>query len=256
MKNQQAPTVVVLGILTSVIGGILLGVGSWLVSQSWSVFGVAILAWLIVIIVVFALFRRLYLSAKSQQIAFRKPMTSEEAGKRIDAARLEIWSFQISGSEFTAHSPDTYRTWLEKDRNRRLKIAFADPDDNELLKNIVKLSGVANLSSEDHAYEHLRELIRTTLGRYRDLCCQFAEQVDVRVYDFSPPFSVHATDPDDENASACSLFVELYLPDLPAHERPSMLLGKSDELFSLYREKSRAWFNAAVPIDEAVSSNG
>jgi hypothetical protein len=252
--NRQNQETIVLGLLTSLVGGVLLGIGSWLLSQSWSVVAIATAAWLVFAGVVAALFRHLYLSMARYRITIRKPMTEEVARRRIKEAKREIWSFQISGSEFTAHSAETYEAWLQEDRNRCLNIAFADPDDTELLKNIVKLSGVANLSDENHAFEHLRALIKTTLERYVKLCEEFPEQVNVRVYDFSPPFSVHAIDPHDEDEPTCSLFVELYLPDLPPRERPSMLLRKDRKLFSPYREKSHAWFTAARPVSERLGS--
>ena len=254
MINRQNIETVVFGLLTSLVGGLLLAIGSWFVSQSWAVVAVALIAWVAFVAAVAALFRHLQLSARRHRVTFRKSMSEEEARTRINSAGKEIWSFQISGSEFTAHSSATYRTWLLEDRNRCLKIAFANPDDTELLKNIVKLSGVANLSNEIHAYEHLQTMIKTTLAKYIALCEEFPEQIDLRVYDFSPPFSVHATDPYYEDEATCSLFVELYLPDLPAHERPSMLLRNDQSSFSLYRTKSNAWFEAATPVADRMGS--
>lgn len=254
MLTRQNQETIALGLLTSLLGGALLAIGSWFVSQSWFVVAVTTMAWLAFVAMVAALFRHLHLSTARHRVVFRKPLTGEEARRRIKSAKREIWSFQISGSEFTAHSSDTYEAWLEEDRNRCLNIAFADPDDTELLKNIVKLSGVATLSNEEHAFEHLRTMIETTLERYIKLSENFPEQVNVRVYDFSPPFSVHAIDPNDEDAPTCSLFVELYLPNIPARERPAMLLRKDQQLFSLYRDKSDAWFTAAVPALEHLDS--
>lgn len=250
MINRQNQVTLILGLVTSIVGGILLGLGSWLISQSVSAVAVAVVGWLLFAGAVGWIFGQRYLAATARRIVFRAPLSSPEAQRRIDAAQKEIWSLQISGGEFTAHSPDAYKEWLTEDKNRFLKIAFADPGDTELLKHIVNLSGVASLSNENHAYEHLQTMIETALDRYIELSKELPGQVDVRVYNFSPPFSVHAVDTDFEDLPRRSLFVELYLPDLPARERPALLLRKDHDKFTLYRDKSRSWFNAAVPAGE------
>lgn len=173
------------------------------------------------------------------------PMSIEQAANRIKSAHQEIWSLQISGSEFTANSSETYETWLSTDANRHLLIAFANPANSELLSNIVKLSGDVSATDPLRAHEHLRSEIQASLERYVALRDRFVGQVDLRVYDFSPSYSVHAIDPDGKGDPDGSLFVELYLLDLPQSERPCMLLPHGHAAYFRYRTRSLAWFEAA-----------
>lgn len=226
-----------------------------MLSQSGAVVGLISALWLGLVAL---LMHRRYEAAQQKQVVFLAPMSTDRAKRRIRSAKSEIWSFQISGSEFTANSIETYEAWLSEDHNRILMIAFANPDNESLLKNIVKLSGVSKLSSEDHAYEHLRQLVRTTLEMYIRLREneKFKDRVDVRVYNFSPPYSIHAVDPDPQDDRPGSVFVELYLPDLPRHERPCMLLGQEHKSYRLYRNKSLAWFEDAEPAIAGSASRG
>jgi hypothetical protein len=212
-------------------------------------------AWLGLVAVMAIAIRRNYLRS---YVSFVAPMSSEKAQERIRSASQEIWSFQISGSEFTSSSIETYEAWLSGDGNRRLLIAFANPENTSLLENIVRLSGVDKATNEAHAYLHLREKIKTTLNRYIDLREKFGDRVDVRVYDFSPPYSVHAVDPDHQDNPGGSVFVELYLPDLPSSERPCMLLFHDHSAYSRYHTKSLAWFEAAkrpTPLQRTVENS-
>lgn len=253
MNDQQPPYIAfALGVVSSIVGSLLLVAGSWMVSQSWFIAGLAAAAWLCLTAGMTIVFRRSYRATLKYElrksVTFVRPMTQREATKRIRSAQEEIWSFQISGSEFTAHSTETYESWLEDDKNRRLRIAFANPEKTDLLKNIVSLSGVDKMSTPDHAYEHLRELARKSRDKYVTLREEFPERVDVRVYDFSPPYSIHAIDPNDGDEPAGSVFVELYLPDLRSSERPCMLLQQDHASFLLYRNQSLKWFQAATPV--------
>lgn len=248
----------VLAVLSSLVAGWLAASASWFVSQSWAAVAILGLAWTILLLAIAYVVRRRYLSLlQDYQDALRRNegpdlkkgtfvrrMSDLEAQERIRAAKREIWSFQISGKEFTANSIDTYVGWLSEDRNRNLLIAFANPNNTGLLENIVKLSGLAKDSTEDHAYENLRTAIQTTLGRYTSLAKRFDGQVDVRVYDFSPPYSFHAVDPDDKIAG--SGFVELYLPDLSSADRPCLLLPHAHAKYPLYKSQSLAWFEAST----------
>lgn len=201
--------------------------------------GVA-LACLVVVSVVIILLRR-------RVLFLRLPMSSQTARARILSADREIWSFQISGGEFTAHSVEAYEEWLKADNNRRLKIAFANPENSGLLDSIVKLGGVGRFSNDDEAREHLGVIIHTSLSRYGELSRNCAHQVDVRVYDCSPPFSVHAIDPAPKKKSG-SIYVEFYLPQLPARERPCALIRWDHSAYSLFTRQSLAWFEGATIV--------
>ncbi len=240
------------GVLAAVIGGLVLTAGGWLVSHTWSgTVGVAIV-WFVVVYAGIILLRR-------RVLYFVSSMSSEAARARIRSADREIWSFQISGGEFTAHSVKTYEEWLNADKDRRLKIAFANPANTGLLDCIVKLSGVGRFSSDDEAREHLCQIILTSLKNYSNLSARCANQVDVRVYDCSPPFSIHAIDP-ISNRRRRSIFVEFYLPGLPARERPCVLIKANHSEFKLYAEQSLAWFEGATDAlsmaSEAVPPGG
>jgi hypothetical protein len=236
------------GALAAVIGGLALTAGGWFVSHAWAgTIGVAIV-WFIVVSTGIILLRR-------RVLYFVSPMSSEAARARILSADREIWSFQISGGEFTAHSVKTYKEWLNADKDRRLKIAFANPANTGLLDCIVKLGGVGRLSSDDEAREHLCQIIRTSLKNYSNLSARCANQLDVRVYDCFPPFSIHAIDPMSDRQRR-SIFVEFYLPGLPARERPCVLIRANHSEFKLYAKQSLAWFEgatgASLPTSEAV----
>lgn len=254
------------GVLASLVAGVLPTAGSWVVSHSWSVVALVGGSWIAVISIVALVVRRSYLEMRKRyeqaadmsnspadpeemidphSVRLIRPMSIEEAGNRIRSAKHEIWSLQISGTEFTASSIETYETWLSNDANRQLLIAFADPTDSELLRNIVKLSGKANETDPFKAHDYLRAEIETSLERYLDLRDRFHGRVDVRVYDISPPYSIHAIDPDSEGNPGGSLFVELYLPELPQSERPCMRLPHDHVAYYRYRTKSLAWFEAA-----------
>jgi hypothetical protein len=249
----------IVGVLASLAASVFAGVISWFISQSWAAVAVVAAAWTALVVTISEIARRSYLDLRkkyeaiqllergldSEEVKFVPRMSNAEAQDRIRSARKEIWSFQISGSEFTASSSETYETWLASppDPDRTLLIAFANPENTELLKSIVRLSGLAEESTEDHEYEHLRVVISTSLNRYIDLRDKFGERVDVRVYDFSPPYSFHAIDPDDSTAG--SGFVELYLPNLPSADRPCMLLPHDHPKYSLYRDQSLSWFEAS-----------
>lgn len=251
MEKKQSYVAFSMSVIASVAGGLFLAAGSWSVSQSWFAAAVAIAVWAAFVTIMMAALRRSYLR---NYVKFIAPMSNEQAENRIRSASQEIWSFQISGSEFTAHSVETYEAWLSRDGNHRLLIAFVNPENTDLLKNIVKLSGVGSLSSESHAYDHLRAIIKTALDKYIILRQKFGDRVDVRVYDFSPPYSVHIVDPDSKGNPGGSAFVELYLPDLPSRERPCMLLTHEHSAYSLYRTKSLAWFEAARRLPAAPSA--
>lgn len=248
------------GVLASLVAGLLPTAGSWFVSQEWSVVALVGGSWIVVISGVALIVRQSYLKLRREYVATTEDgegsnshqtvrlvhqMSTEEAGNRIRSAAQEIWSLQISGSEFTANSSDTYEAWLSIDRNRHLLIAFADPTDGELLDNIVKLSGSAKETTHDQALRNLRIGIEMSLERYVGLRDKFGDRVDVRVYDFCPPYSIHAIDPDDDGNPGGSLFVELYLPDLPPSERPCMRLPHDHAAYFRYRTGSLAWFEAA-----------
>jgi hypothetical protein len=238
-------------VFASLIATIIFAGTSRVISQSWAIAALAFILWLGFVAAMAVLIRRNYKRTRQSYISFLAPMSTEQAKKRIRAAQSEVWSFQISGSEFTANSIETYETWLSGDRNRSLSIAFANPENENLLKNIVKLSGFDKRSNEDHEFKHLRAMIKTTLDKYIGLRDKFGDRVDVRVYDFSPPYSVHAVDPDPQDDHQGSVFVELYLPDLPAHERPCMLLPQDHTAYALYLNKSLAWFEGARPMNIA-----
>lgn len=260
MDNRSLQIAFGVGVLASLVAGLLVAAGSWFMSQSWGVVAFVGGAWILVIAIVAVIVRKSYLNLRdeykegrvpdgnppgSEWVALRRPMSNEEAWNRIRSARHEIWSLQISGSEFTANSTDAYETWLSTDRNRHLQIAFADPDDSGLLENIVKLSGNAKETNEDDAYHHLQIGVEKSLERYVELRDKFDDQVDVRIYDLSPPYSVHAVDPDDKGDPGGSLFVELYLPDLLPNDRPCMLLRPNHTAYFQYRTRSLAWFEGA-----------
>lgn len=251
------------GVLASLVAGWLAATASWLISESWSAVAIVGLAWTVILLAIAYAVRRAFLTLREEHerallvasepslssVTFERRMSDEEAVKRIRSAKSEIWSFQISGGEFTASSTETYEAWLSKDRNRTLLIAFANPENTGLLKNIVKLSGQHKESDEDHAYEHLRLVIETTLNKYVDLQKRFPGQVTVRVYDFSPPYSFHAVDPD--NPEMGSGLVELYLPDLSSADRPCMRLPHGHVQYSLYKAKSLAWFEDSSDAPQA-----
>lgn len=233
-----------LNVLASVVSVPLIGLGTRVVSQSWSTAAFAALAWLVFVVAMGLVLRR---KIRRNYVHFIGPMSDEEAKERIRSASQEICSLQISGSEFTAHSVHVYREWLETDGNRRLRIAFADPTDTKLLESVFKLSGAAKLvENHEHGLDHLRELVEAGLNKYIKLREDFGDRVDVRVYNFSPPYSVHAIDPEDKGKPGGSLFIELYLPDVRPSERPSMLLSHDHSEYSRFLAKSRAWFRAST----------
>jgi hypothetical protein len=237
-----------LNVLASVVSVPLIGLGTRLVSQSWSTAAFAALAWLVFVVAMGLVLRR---KIRRNYVIFIGPMSDEEAKERIRSAKKEICSLQISGSEFTAHSVHVYREWLETDGNRRLRIAFADPTDTKLLESVFKLSGAAKLvENHERGLDHLRELVETGLNKYIKLREDFGDdRVDVRVYNFSPPYSVHAIDPEDEGKPGGSLFIEFYLPDVRPSERPSMLLSHDHSEYHRFLAKSRAWFRASTAAE-------
>jgi len=249
-----------LGVTSSIVGSLLLAFASWSATKAWFLGALVGALWLCLTAGMAIVFRRSYRAAlhhervklaseQRQSVTFVRQMTRSGAKKRIRTAKHEIWSFQISGSEFTAHSTEAYETWLRNGEDRRLRIAFANPEKPDLFKSIAKLGGQDKLSGADHAYAHLRATAETSLDKYIALRERFPDQVDVRVYDFSPPYSIHAVDPGDDNEAAGSVFVEFYLPDLPSSERPCMLLQQDHESFALYRNQSLVWFKDSTPAE-------
>jgi hypothetical protein len=236
-------------VAASFLGGIPFAVAGGLVASSWVVAGCAALLWIVAVALVARMARR-------RVLVFIPPMSWRAARRRIESASDEIWSLQISGSEFTAHSVETYEKWLDEDKNRCLKIAFVNPDNAELLASIVKLSGIDRISYDGEACRHLREVTVTSLNRYIDLRERFADQVDARIYDSSPPFSIHAVDPHASRRSSRAVFVELYLPNLPSRERPCLRLDGRHSAFSLYRDQSNDWFESSEKAPSAPYLKG
>jgi hypothetical protein len=219
-------------IIGSVIAGLALLAGGWLVSHAWFVpLGLAVIWVLAVFLAIFHVHQRV--------LFFVQPMSSDEARERILSANKVIWSLQISGGEFTVHSVDAYEAWLREDEERHLKVAFANPDNDGLLRSINKLTGIDKRTTEEEALGHLRETINASLKRYTDLRGQLQDQVDVRVYDCIPPYSIHAIDP---NSRRGSIYLELYLPHVSARERPCTIMRHSHRKFEMYSKKSLAWF--------------
>jgi hypothetical protein len=230
-------------VLGAMIGGAALTVAAWLASHVWVGALGAGMIWLAAVLTSVIYIQR-------RALFFVQPLTSEAAEGRIRGAYKEIWSLQISGSEFTAQSIDSYSRWLRADPDRKLRLAFANPTNTGLLSSIVKLSGLGRISNDGEATEHLRQIILASLEKYSHLSAELAGQIDLRVYDCSPPFSIHAVDPTSPYQK-CSLFIELYLPDLASRERPCILMRKNHVRFTLYVNKARAWFDQACPcLDE------
>lgn len=196
------------------------------------------------VVVAAALFTRW----RARQVRLVPYLSRRAACARIASARTDIWSFQISGGEFTIDLVDVYEAWLRADGSRKLKMLFADPENTGLLESIVKLSGVGRRSTEASALAILRDTIRTSLRRYDELSSRLAGQVEVRVYDCSPPCSIHAVDANPaRRRRGGSIFVEHYLPDLPWPERPCQLVTYRHTLFQTYADQSRIWFDEAIP---------
>lgn len=251
MDDRSPQISFTLNVLASVVSVPLIAVGTRLVSQSWSAAVFAALAWIVFVTIMAFVLRR---KIRQNYVNFIRPMSDKEAQNRIRSANKEICSLQISGSEFTAHSAHVYRKWLTDDETRRLRIAFADPTDTKLLESVVKLSGAAKLvKNEERALDHLRELVEEGLNKYIKLREELGDhRVDVRVYNFSPPYSVHAIDPEDRDKPGGSLFIEFYLPDMRPSERPSMRLSHDHAEYPRFLEKSRAWFKASTRAEEAL----
>lgn len=181
-----------------------------------------------------------------------------ELRTRVASTRATIWSFQISGGEFTRHLVADYEYWLSQDPRRKLKMLFANPENEGLLEGLVELSGMGKASTREDALRHLRETIKTSLSRYSQLQASRPEQVDLRVYDCSPPCSIHACDIED-GANSGSIFVEHYLPDLPWRDRPCFLINRHAPSFGLYVEHCSIWFKDSrawkAPVaPDAISS--
>jgi hypothetical protein len=195
------------------------------------------------------------LHVQKRVLFFVRPLTSTDARERILSANKGILSLQISGGEFTSESADAYEAWLRIDPDRRLNIAFANPDNSELLLSIIRLTRIDKATSEDEALRHLHEVIIKSLAKYTGLRDQLPGQVEVKVYDCSPPFSIHAVDP---TSSRGSIYLEFYLPHVPAGERPSTIIRARHKKFLLYASKSQAWFSNSTPArsTDADSSTG
>jgi hypothetical protein len=220
------------GVVGALIAGLALLAGGWLVSHAWFVpLGLAVVWVLAVFLAIRHVNRRV--------LFFVRPMSEQTARERILSANKVIWSLQISGSEFTRHSDDAYEGWLREDEERRLKIAFANPENDGLLRSINKLTGIEIGSTEEYALEDLRKKIIASIEQYTKLQNQLPGQVDVRVYDCCPPYSIHAADP---NSRRGSIFLEFYLPHVPASERPCTIMRHSHKRFEMYSKKSLAWF--------------
>lgn len=177
-------------------------------------------------------------------VPFVSYMSKNDLRDRIAAARSEMWSFQISGGEFTQTADKEYELWLQADEARQLKVMFANPDNEGLLMSIVKLSGMAERSAATSALPYLRDTIRTSLRRYCELSERRPGQVELKVYDGSPPCSVHAVDV-VRGAASGSIFVENYLPRTGWEDRPCFMLRRRHRLFELYARQCLAWFNEA-----------
>lgn len=181
---------------------------------------------------------------RTRLVALRRGSTLEEVCRRIESAEREIWSFQISGGDFTINVVEAYAEWLAADSTRHLKILFANPDNAGLLESLNKLSGTGKMNSDGVALNHLTEIVRTSLQKYSNLSHRFPGRVDVRVYDCSPPCSIHAVDP-QHNLRRSSIFVENYLPHTPWGYRSCFSLGAHHKLFALYCDTCRIWFDEA-----------
>lgn len=82
------------------------------------------------------------------------------------------------------------------------------------------------------------------IRRYQSLGISFVGQVDVRVYDCSPPCSIHAVDVSLDSPEG-SIFVENYLPHLEWIERPCILIRSYHSTFPTYAAQCLSWFNQA-----------
>lgn len=172
-------------------------------------------------------------------------ISGEAAKRRVANAQSEIWSFQISGGEFTTNLVGEYDKWLRQDPKRILKLLFANPANAGLIDSIVQLSGSHRISSGPTARRYLRDSISTSLEKYSRLQAKFPKQVDLRIYDTSPPCSIHAVDVVLE-ARGSSIFIEYYLPELRWGDRPCILLRPSNKMFVTYRNQGDVWFENAA----------
>jgi hypothetical protein len=229
------------GVLASVVAGVVVGFVQWLLthdvvrpSREWIAPAVgAALVFMISVCLIFVWRPQIY--------RFVPYMSREALSARIVKAEHAIWSFQISGGGFTTASVDRYRQWLQGDQRRQLRMLFANPDNDGLLRSIIQLDGLARRTTIDAEVDHLRATILETLRKYLTLESQYSRQIEVRVYDCAPPCSIHAVDPDTA-ASATSIFVENYLPDLPREERPCLMVRRHQVLYDMYLRQSAAWF--------------
>lgn len=202
--------------------------------------------YIMAVILVICLLSYISFKLKNKYMSFAPYMSIKSIRDRIQSAESEIWSFQISGAEFTLHCIDAYDQWLTCDVKRRIKFLFANPNDDELLKNIVRLSGNGIISSPSTALADLHQTIKTSLDKYSALRSKFNSQVEIKVYDFCPPCSIHAVDPMD-NSTHSSIFIENYLPYLPGYERPCLLLSRYSPKFGVYTAQCLKWFDEAKP---------
>lgn len=245
LHNIRGPLLI--GVAGSLIAAALASLSASLISSSL-VAPLAIAASVLFLTVLLALLWRRF------ALHYVPYMSSDALGRRVQAAKKEIWSFQISGGEFTAGSIDVYREWLMDDDSRRLKIMFADPTRRGLIKSIVKLGGMGELSASDpEAVANLQRTIAISLKLYSDLSGELPSQVDVRVYDCCPPCSVHAIDV-RTNSRTGSIFVEHYLPGLAWVDRPCVVIRRAHKSFAVYADQCESWFVNANPQTAAEES--
>ena len=221
--------------LTSLAATGLLAAAVWLASEDLILPAVALL---FVAVLAGALLYRVWRS-RLRVIPY---LELADLKNRIARSSNVIWSFQISGGEFTRYLVQSYEGWLLEDSRRRLKIMFVDPENEGLLEGLVELGGMDKASDPETGLIALRQTIRKSLQDYADLREKMPDQVDLRVYGCCPPCSIHAADVEKGSKGNPSMFIENYLPDLPWRDRPCFLLNRHSAAFNLYRSRCGVWF--------------
>jgi hypothetical protein len=235
MKQHIRHVRILEGTLTSLAATGLLAAAAWLFSED--------LIWPAVVLLLVAILAGVLLyRVWRRRLRVIPYLELADLKKRIAEASNVIWSFQISGGEFTRYLVQNYERWLAADPRRRLKIMFVDPENEGLLESLVKLSGKDKASDPETGFISLRQTIRKSLQDYSDLRERMPDQVDLRVYDCCPPCSIHAVDVEKESEGDASMFIENYLPDLPWRDRPCFLLNRHSAAFDLYRSRCGVWF--------------
>ena len=235
MKHPMRHMKLLEGTLTSLAATGLLAAAAWLFSED--------LIWLAVaLLLVATLAAALLYWVWRSRLRVIPYLELDDLKKRIAKASTVIWSFQISGGEFTRYLVESYEKWLADDPRRRLKIMFVDPENEGLLESLVELSGMNKASDLETGLISLRQTIRTSLRDYAELRERRPDQVDLRIYSCAPPCSVHAVDVERGSEGRASMFIENYLPDLPWRDRPCFLLTRHSADFDLYRSRCGVWF--------------